>query len=170
MVTDYADQFIAALKQMRAEGVTHGVFGDIDFNPHREWDENVCKAADIELMLPLWLREHKKVARDFIDAGFQTVIVATRSDLLGEEWLGRQFDQQFLQDLAEFPDISPCGEAGEFHSLGGGRAALQEENGYPGVFKYKTPGPLVPGYSEMRFGGKVSWCRSITCEMIKHGV
>ena len=115
--TDYADQFIAVLKKMRAEGVTHGVFGDIDFNPHREWDENVCKAADIELMLPLWLNEHKKVALDFIDSGFETVIVATRSDLLGEEWLGRQFDQQFLEDLAQFPDISPCGEAGEFHSL-----------------------------------------------------
>lgn len=115
--TDYADQFIAVLKKMRAEGVTHGVFGDIDFNPHREWDENVCKAADIELVLPLWQIEHKKVAQDFVDSGFQSVIVTTRSDLLGEEWLGRQFDQQFLEDLAEFPDISPCGEAGEFHTL-----------------------------------------------------
>jgi diphthine-ammonia ligase len=114
---DYADQFIAAMQKMRAEGVTHGVFGDIDFNPHREWDENVCKAADIELMLPLWLKDHNQVAMDFIDAGFETVIVATRADLLGPEWLGRQFDRQFLKDLAQFPGISPCGEAGEFHSL-----------------------------------------------------
>jgi len=114
---DYADQFISALKKMRAEGITHGVFGDIDFTPHREWDENVCQAAGIELMLPLWQFDHKRVAQDFIDAGFETIVVATHADLLGEEWLGRPFDQQFLQDLARFPQISPCGEAGEFHTL-----------------------------------------------------
>jgi diphthine-ammonia ligase len=114
---DYADQFISALKKVRAEGVTQGVFGDIDFNPHREWDEKVCRAADIELLLPLWLNDHLKVARDFIDLGFKTVVVATRADLLGEEWVGRTFDHQFLKDLAQFPGISPCGEAGEFHTL-----------------------------------------------------
>jgi diphthine-ammonia ligase len=114
---DYEEQFIAVLKKMRAEGVTHGVFGDIDFTPHRDWDENVCKAADVELVLPLWQIEHKAVAQSFIDSGFQTVIVAVRSDLLGEEWLGRRFNQQLLKDLVEFPDISPCGEAGEFHTL-----------------------------------------------------
>ena len=114
---NYADQFIAALKKMRSEGVTHGVFGDIDFNPHREWDENVCKAADIELVMTLWMGCHKQIAQDFIDQGFKTIIVATRSDLLDKEWVGRTFDKQFLKDLAKFPDISPCGEAGEFHSL-----------------------------------------------------
>jgi len=114
---NYADQFIAALKKIRAEGVTHGVFGDINFNPHREWDENVCKAADIELVMPLWLGNHQQIAQDFIEQGFKTIIVATRSDLLGKEWVGRMFDKQFLKDLAKYPDISPCGEAGEFHSL-----------------------------------------------------
>jgi len=104
------------MRKMRSEGVTHGVFGDIDFNPHREWDEKVCRAADIELMLPLWLGDHKKIAQDFIDAGFETIIVATRADLLGEEWLGRQIDSQFLKDIAQFP-IFHLREAGEFHSL-----------------------------------------------------
>jgi diphthine-ammonia ligase len=114
---NYEAQFIAALKKMRAEGVTHGVFGDIDFNPHREWDENVCKAADIELLMPLWLGDQNQIALDFINQGFKSVIIATRADLLGEEWLGRMFDKQFLQDIAKLDNISPCGEAGEFHSL-----------------------------------------------------
>jgi diphthine-ammonia ligase len=114
---NYADQFIAALKTMRAEGITHGVFGDINFDPHRNWDEKVCQAAGIEPVLPLWNRDHKSVAQEFIKQGFITVVVATRSDLLGEEWVGRIFDDRFLKDLAQYPNISPCGEAGEFHTL-----------------------------------------------------
>jgi diphthine-ammonia ligase len=114
---NYADQFITALKTLRAEGITHGVFGDINFDPHRSWDEKVCQAAGIEPVLPLWNRDHKMVAQEFIKQGFKTVVVATRGDLLGEEWVGRIFDDQFLKDLAQYPNISPCGEAGEFHTL-----------------------------------------------------
>ena len=114
---NYAEQFTAALQKLRAEGITHGVFGDINFDLHRNWDEKVCRAADIEPVLPLWNLDHKSVAQEFIQQGFKTVVVTTRSDLLGEEWVGRLFDDQFLNDLARYPDISPCGEAGEFHTL-----------------------------------------------------
>ncbi len=115
---NYQAQFIAALKGLRAEGVTHGVFGDIDFDPHREWNQTVCDAAGITLLLPLWGLEHKQIALDFIRQGFKAVIVATRSDLLGQEWVGRLLDSRFLADLAQHNSaISACGEAGEFHTL-----------------------------------------------------
>jgi diphthine-ammonia ligase len=114
---NYADQFVAAIQKMRAEGMTHGIFGDIDFNPHREWVENVCKRADVEPVLPLWNGNHLQIVRDFIEAGFTTIVVAVRSELLGEEWVGRVLDQKFLKDLEKYPGISACGEAGEFHTL-----------------------------------------------------
>ncbi len=42
----------------------------------------------------------------------------TWDDLMGEEWLGRKFDAAFLKELSAHDDeISPCGEAGEFHTL-----------------------------------------------------
>jgi diphthamide synthase (EF-2-diphthine--ammonia ligase) len=45
-------------------------------------------------------------------------VVATRADLMGEEWLGRIIDYQFLEDLENSgKNITPCGEAGEFHSF-----------------------------------------------------
>jgi diphthine-ammonia ligase len=55
--------------------------------------------------------------REFIALGFEAVVVATRADLLGEEWLGRKLDSDFLADLAKLENITPCGEAGEYHTL-----------------------------------------------------
>ena len=49
--------------------------------------------------------------------GFEAVVVATRADMLGEEWLGRKVDSDFLADLARLENITPCGEAGEYHTL-----------------------------------------------------
>jgi len=115
---DYEAVFVAALKELRTKGIAYGIFGDIDFEPHREWNEHVCRQADIMPVLPLWQNEQSKVARDFIDEGFETVIITTQADLMGPEWLGRKFDRDFLQDIAAHnQNITPCGEAGEFHSL-----------------------------------------------------
>ena len=86
--------------------------------PHLEWIEKVCSQAGIKPVLPLWGKDQNKIASDFIDSGFTSIVIATRADLLGEEWLGRNIDHSFLKDLANCGrDITPCGEAGEFHSL-----------------------------------------------------
>jgi uncharacterized protein (TIGR00290 family) len=54
----------------------------------------------------------------FINLGFETVIVATKAELMGEEWLGRKLDKEFITDLAKLnSNITPCGENGEFHTL-----------------------------------------------------
>ncbi len=114
---NYEAQFIAALKTMRAEGVSHGVFGDIDFGPHRAWDESVCRAAGIELLMPLWQGSQNQIALDFIEQGFEAIIIAIRADLLGPEYLGRKFDKMFLKEIAGLGGITPCGEDGEYHTL-----------------------------------------------------
>jgi uncharacterized protein (TIGR00290 family) len=52
--------------------------------------------------------------------GFEAVIIATKADLFGREWLGQRIDLNFikhLDELKEIKDITPCGEAGEYHTL-----------------------------------------------------
>lgn len=115
---NYAEVFTSALLELVKQGVTTGVFGDIDFNPHREWIEKICAPARINPLLPLWLGDQNKIVNEFISLGFQAKVVATRADLMGKEWLGRTIDIKFIKDVAEFnKDITPCGEAGEFHTL-----------------------------------------------------
>lgn len=115
--TNYEAEFKRALLGLKQEGVTTGVFGDIDFNAHREWIERVCSEMGMEFRLPLWEENQSKLLREFIDLGFEAVVVATKADLLGEEWLGRKVDSAFMTDLARLGNITPCGEAGEYHTL-----------------------------------------------------
>ena len=117
---NYETEFKNMLHAFKQEGVEGGVFGDIDFEEHRQWIDGVCQAADITPHLPLWGESQDKVMREFIDAGFEAVVVATRADLLDKEWLGRKIDLDFIERLAELGEtkgITPCGEAGEYHTL-----------------------------------------------------
>ena len=117
---NYEAEFKSMLRTFKQEGVDGGVFGDIDFNEHRQWIDRVCQEVDIIPHLPLWGESQDKILRDFIDLGFEAIVVATKADLLGEEWLGRRIDLDFikhLDELRETKDITPCGEAGEYHTL-----------------------------------------------------
>jgi diphthine-ammonia ligase len=112
---NYRAEFVKMLRAFKQEGIEGGVFGDIDFNAHREWIDAVCAETGITPYLPLWLEDQHKLVEEFIDAGFTAVIVAVKAGLLSREMLGRRIDRDFLASLGK--DITPCGEAGEYHSL-----------------------------------------------------
>jgi len=116
----YEAEFKSVLRTLKKEGISGGVFGDIDLDEHRQWIDRVCQEVDITPHLPLWGQSQDKVLRDFIALGFEAVVVATKADLLGEEWLGRRIDPdslKLLDELRATKGISPCGEAGEYHTL-----------------------------------------------------
>jgi len=119
-MADYEAQFKDMLLTLKQEGVTGGVFGDIDIEEHRQWIDRVCQEVGIIPYLPLWGQSQDKIMRDFIDSGFEAVVVTTKADLLGEEWLGRKVDLDFikhLDELRETKDFTLCGEAGEYHTF-----------------------------------------------------
>ena len=117
---EYEANFKAMLRRFKEEGVTGGVFGDIDFNEHRQWIERVCRDADFTPYLPLWLEDQNKLLGEFIDAGFKALVIATNAEVLGEEWLGRRLDRDFLaqlDELSQSSNLTVCGEVGEYHTL-----------------------------------------------------
>ncbi len=93
-----------------------GIFGDIDVQEHKVWICRVCSELDIEPIFPLWGRETEDIVHDFIDAGFDAIIVAVKAEILGEKWLGRKIDKKLIGDLMD-GKIDPCGEAGEYHTF-----------------------------------------------------
>jgi diphthine-ammonia ligase len=110
--------FVETLRGFKREGIEGGVFGDIDFNPHREWIDRVCRRAGIVPYLPLWLENQSRLMEEFIDTGFKAVVVAVKADLFGKDVLGRTIDKEFLSYLSGLnKGITPCGEAGEYHTL-----------------------------------------------------
>jgi diphthine-ammonia ligase len=114
----YEAVFTETLREFRRDGIGGGVFGDIDFNAHREWIERVCRTAGIVPYLPLWLESQSELMEEFIDVGFKAVVVAVKADLLRKEVLGRTVDREFMSYVTGLnKGITPCGEAGEYHTL-----------------------------------------------------
>jgi len=119
-MANYEAEFKDALLGLKQQGVRGGVFGDIDLEQHRQWDERVCREVDITPCLPLWGQSQQKILNDFINLGFKAVVVVARADLFGEEWLGQEINLDFLSHLSELKEtkgITLCGEVGEYHTF-----------------------------------------------------
>ena len=113
---DYEVKFTAALKQLKADyNLQYAVFGDIDLQPHRDWEEKVCTNAGLNAILPLWQQDREQLVMQMLAAGIKTIIVSC-NEILGADFLGRLIDEQCVTDLRN-AGVDVCGENGEFHTL-----------------------------------------------------
>jgi diphthine-ammonia ligase len=113
---DYEVNFIAALTHLKEQhNITHAVFGDIDLQAHRDWEEKVCAAADLKALLPLWQQDRKELVLKMISSGIKAIIVSC-NELVGPDFLGRGLDKACMLDLEKI-GVDVCGENGEFHTL-----------------------------------------------------
>lgn len=115
--SDYERRFKDVLKQLREEGVTAGVFGDIYLMEHRTWIERVCNESEMEPLFPLWGDSTTSLFQEFIDNGFQALTVSVCSDMLPISFLDRNLDTDFLTDILALEHADPCAENGEYHSF-----------------------------------------------------
>lgn len=115
----YEQNFKNALLQMKADGVEGIVTGDVyDVALHEAgWLDRVCKEVDLTPVKPLWHRDTKQILSEFINDGFKATVVRVKTDVLGMEWLGREINKKFFDDLLKLGTVDPCGENGEFHTF-----------------------------------------------------
>jgi diphthine-ammonia ligase len=113
---DYEAEFSALLRRCRGDGIEDVVFGDIDLEDHRLWEERVCAAAGVRAHLPLWQSARSDLLDEWWQFGFAATIVVVRADVLGPEFLGHELTRALA---AEFTarGLDACGENGEFHTL-----------------------------------------------------
>jgi diphthine-ammonia ligase len=117
----YEQGFKELVNELKLSGVEGCVFGDVeDITEHREWNERVCKELGIKALSPLFGGDPENVFREFIRLGFEAVVIVVKKEFLGDEWLGRKLDQDFLNDLLEIKDsknVDVLGELGEYHTF-----------------------------------------------------
>jgi len=112
----YREEFKVLISAWKEdEGIEGIVFGDIYLKEHKDWIDEVCREADVKPIFPLWGRDTKELILEIVDSGFETIVVAVNADLLNKEWLGCNINKKFIEELK--PEIDPCGEKGEFHTL-----------------------------------------------------
>ncbi len=113
---EYERIFIDSLREIKSTyQIDSAVFGDIDLQAHRDWEEKVCGAARLEAILPLWRRDRKELVIEMINAGIETYIVSC-NEVMGESFLGRKIDVAIMSELEKI-GVDPCGENGEYHTL-----------------------------------------------------
>jgi len=115
----YEQDFKKALSQMKAKGVEGIVTGDVyDVALHEPgWLDRICKEVGLTPVKPLWHRDTMQILNDFITEGFKATLVRIKTDVLGMEWLGREINKEFFDDLLKLGTVDPCGERGEFHTF-----------------------------------------------------
>ncbi|UOK42429.1 MULTISPECIES: diphthine--ammonia ligase [Flavobacterium] len=113
---DYEEKFIGILQHLNnTYDLKAAVFGDIDIQSHKDWEDKVCEAALLKAVLPLWQQDRIALVHEMIKAGVETMIVSCNNQM-GEQYLGKILTKELAAELEE-KGIDPCGENGEFHTL-----------------------------------------------------
>ena len=114
--SDYERELTALLRSCAADGIHDAVFGDIDGEGHRAFEERVCAVSGLTAHLPLWQLDRQAVLEEGWEAGFTSIIIVVRDGVLGRDFLGRTLDRTTARELARL-GVDPCGENGEFHTV-----------------------------------------------------
>jgi uncharacterized protein (TIGR00290 family) len=113
----YEAAFVGALDRLRSRfpTVTTIAFGDLFLEDVRAYRERLLSSSGFTPLFPIWGRDTRALAEEFIDAGFVAHLVCVDTQQLSASFAGRQFDRSLLVDLPVNTD--PCGERGEFHTF-----------------------------------------------------
>lgn len=111
----YEQRMAEAFARPPLSEVSTVAFADLFLADIRAYREERLVAADRTALFPLWERDTTALAHQFIDAGFEAILVCVDPSQLDPGFVGRSFDEALLADL---PDgVDPCGENGEFHTF-----------------------------------------------------
>jgi uncharacterized protein (TIGR00290 family) len=111
----YEERMARALHAPELEGVVTIAFADLFLEDIRTYREERLASAGREALFPVWGRDTDELAREFVDAGFEAVLVCVDPAQLDPSFVGRPFDAALLADLPA--GVDPCGENGEFHTF-----------------------------------------------------
>ena len=113
---EYEVNFTEALSVLKEQyQLSYAVFGDIDLQPHRDWEEKVCTNVGLTAVLPLWQQERRTLVLQMLEAGIETMIVSC-NETMGERFIGEIITPALVDEL-EAMGIDACGENGEYHTL-----------------------------------------------------
>ncbi|MDR7129467.1 uncharacterized protein (TIGR00290 family) [Algoriphagus sp. 4150] len=111
----YEETMRNTLNNLKKNGITCSVFGDIFLEDLRTYRENKLAELDLKGIFPLWKQPTSRLIREFLDLGFKTITTCVNEKHLDKSFVGRVIDEDFLRELPS--NVDPCGENGEFHTF-----------------------------------------------------
>ncbi|CAM1333705.1 diphthine--ammonia ligase [Tenacibaculum aestuariivivum] len=111
----YNEKMKAKTDELKLLGFNNAIFGDIFLEDLKKYRDSKLQEVGITGVYPLWKQDTKTLLREFLALGFKTITVCVNAKLLGEEFVGRIIDEDFINELPDNVDV--CGENGEFHTF-----------------------------------------------------
>jgi uncharacterized protein (TIGR00290 family) len=112
---EYEKLMETVLLKVKSEGIHNVIFGDIFLEDLRIYRESNLAKVEMKGIFPLWKMDTTMLVNDFISRQFRAVICCANDGYLGEEWVGRELDKSFIEQLPA--GVDPCGENGEYHTF-----------------------------------------------------
>ncbi|WP_113930574.1 ATP-binding protein [Bacillus sp. P14.5] len=112
---EYEAGMSSALGSLSEQEITAVAFGDIFLEDIKAYRERQMSQTPLEPVFPLWGDSTLDLSREFIDKGYNAVLVCVDGSKLDPSFLGREYNENLLRDLPQ--GIDPCGENGEFHTF-----------------------------------------------------
>ncbi|WP_434779169.1 hypothetical protein [Neisseria sp. Ec49-e6-T10] len=113
--TDYDQKIGRFYEELKQQGITDVMYGDIHLEDVKAYRENLNKQHGITGVYPLWDNTPQQIMDSFLSLGYQTLIVAVDSTKLTEDYLGKTMTQSLLDQLPE--GVDQCAEYGEYHTF-----------------------------------------------------
>ncbi len=104
---------LADLKQR--EGIEAVAFGDLFLVDVRRFRERLLEPIGLAAAFPLWGMRTDLLAQRLLRAGVEATIVVVDPTRLDRRLAGADWNAALVRRLP--PEVDPCGERGEFHTL-----------------------------------------------------
>jgi len=111
----YEERLERALGPLLADGMGTVAAGDLFLDDVKAYRERILNTVGVRPLFPLWKRDTTWLAHRFVERGYRAMITSVDQTQLNGDFVGRTYDESFLDDL---PDgVDPCGEHGAFHTF-----------------------------------------------------
>lgn len=102
-LNEYDIKYSEMLGQLKAMGITGGVFGDVSRGnkfAQMHWNrvEDFCRPVGMKPYRPLWDQDREEMIRSTINLGFKPVIIVADAEM-GPEMLGQVLTHEILDQL-----------------------------------------------------------------------
>ncbi|BAJ50828.1 conserved hypothetical protein [Candidatus Caldarchaeum subterraneum] len=111
----YSERMKTALQTLASEGINDVAFGDIFLEDVRRYREENLASVNFRGIFPLWGRDTKELAHEFLRLGFKAIICCVDTQQAPSWLIGREYSWELLENLPR--EVDPCGERGEFHTF-----------------------------------------------------
>ncbi|MFH0808443.1 MAG: diphthine--ammonia ligase [archaeon] len=116
-LVDLEAYILEAVEKYGVEGVVTGAVGSV-YQASRV--KMICDKLGLESINPLWQMDQIELLRELIAEKFKVIIVGVAAYPLDASYLGREINEDYINDVIELWEkfeINPAGEGGEFESF-----------------------------------------------------